>query len=266
MTRAGTAYLVAAGLLSFTSLACRGSETDDAGTAAPDGSSGRAGGTVLVAAAASLTDVIADLADAFEAVEPDVRIEASLGGSSSLVVAIEEGAPVDVFASANEEVMDRLVDDGLASDPIVFATNELVLAVPSGAAGGEVTSIDDVGRDDLFIGACASQVPCGAYTDDLLSRAGVDAAFDTRDGDVRAVVTKLVEGELDAGFVYRSDVAAFDDELDVIELSDDLRVVARYPVAALAEAPNRDGATAFVEFLTTDAAREVLDAAGFGAP
>lgn len=262
MTRVGTLLLVAAGVVA----AGCGSDT-----ASPDGSGadGPPSGTLLVAAAASLTDVMDDVLDAFVADHPDVDAETSFGGSSSLAVAIEEGAPVDVFASADEAVMDGLVDGGeIVGTPALFATNEIVLAVPAGVDGssGPVSSLDDVARGGLLIGACASQVPCGAATDELLDRAGVTASFDSRDADVRAVVTRLVEGELDAGFVYRTDVAAFDDDLDVVPFPDQLTIETQYPAAVVDGAGNPTAARAFVEFLTGDDARRILERAGFGTP
>lgn len=257
MTRAGLVLLAAAATAAF---GCTGTSTGSEN----DGPNG----TVLVAAAASLTDVIDELADRFEARVPGVDVAVSVGGSSSLAVSIEEGAPVDVFASANEDVMDRLVEQDAIGDgdaaPVVFATNSVVIAVPVGS--DDVVSITDFERGDLFLGACATQVPCGTYADELFERAGVEPSLDTRDGDVRALVTKLIEGELDAAIVYRSDVVAFPDDLDEVALPDGLAVEARYPVAVTAEAPNPSGAQEFVRFLISPDAQDVLTDAGFGSP
>ena len=240
----------------------------DAGSDAGDGSDPSGSTTVVVLAAASLTDVADDLVDAFSDLEPDLDVVVSTGGSSSLAVSIEEGAPADVFASASDEVMAGLVDQGLVDgEPVEFATNELVIAVPvDGASGDAVTSLADFSRDDLALGACAPQVPCGSYADEALDAAGVVASFDTRDPDVRAVVTKLLAGELDAGIVYATDVAAFPDDLRAVEIPDDVAPTASYPVAVLAESEHPDDARRFVDFLTSETARSILAAAGFGAP
>lgn len=260
MTRAGLVLLTVAAVTATADTGC-GSSDSDVDVDAPSG-------TVLVAAAASLTDVIEELATRFEARYPDVDVEVSVGGSSSLAFSIEEGAPIDVFASANEDVMERLVELGAIDDattgPVVFATNTIVIAVPAG--GDDVQSIADFERADLLLGACASQVPCGSYADELFARAGVDPSLDTRDGDVRALVTKLVEAELDGGIVYRSDVVAFADDLDEVVVPAELEVVARYPVAITAEAPNPTAAAEFARFLTGADAADVLQRSGFGTP
>ena len=240
--------------------------TDGAATSTSGDGSGRS--TVVLLAAASLTDVVDDLTAAFSDVEPDLEVVVSTGGSSSLAVAIEEGAPADVFASASDEVMAGLVERGLVDGaPVEFATNELVIAVPAGAPGDRaVTSLADFERQDLALGACAAQVPCGSYADEAFEAAGVVPSLDTRDPDVRAVVTKLLAGELDAGIVYATDVASSPDELRAVEIGDDVAPTATYPVAVLAEARNPDGARRLVEFLGSDVARSVLARAGFGAP
>ena len=231
----------------------------------PTSDTGTIQGTVLVAAAASLTDAFAALAERFETDHPGVDVELSVGASSSLALSIEEGSPFDVFASANEAVMAGLDDaELLDGSPVEFATNTLVVAVPAGTT--TVTSLDDFTRDDLLLGACAVQVPCGSYADELFAAADITPALDTRESDVRSLVTKLIEGELDAAIVYRTDVAAFPDALDSVALPAGLTVDARYPIAVLTSSPNPEGARAFVEFVTGEVARGELEQAGFGSP
>lgn len=223
-------------------------------------------GEVVVFAAASLTDVFTDIASAFEQAEPDVDVSLSFGGSSSLAVSIEEGAPADVLASANTELMRGLADDGLLADAFLpFATNAMALAVPVDD-DAEVTSLRDFERGDLLLGACAAQVPCGQYADQLFAAADVDAQLDTRTPDVRAVVTLLLEGELDAGIVYDTDVAANADRLRAVPFDVSEPIAASYPIATLAESPNPAAADRFVDFVLGDEARAILDRAGFGAP
>lgn len=222
-------------------------------------------GEVVVFAAASLTDVFNDIAMAFEQDNPEIDITLSFGGSSSLAVAVQEGAPADVLASANAELTDRLVNSGLINGPSpTFATNEIVLAVPTGE--DTVTSLRDFERGELFLGACAAQVPCGAYADELFDTAGVSPEFDTRATDVRAVVSLLLEGELDAGIVYATDVAAHADQLQSLPLDIGDPVTADYPIAVLAEAPNPSAAQVFVDFVLGPGGQTILDTAGFGAP
>lgn len=246
------------------SVGCSSSDSDTHSDASsPDDL--QVSGEVVVFAAASLTDVFADIATAFEQAEPDVDVSLSFGGSSSLAVSIEEGAPADVLASANTELMRGLADDGLLADGFhPFATNAMALAVP--VDGAEVTSLRDFERGDLFLGACAAQVPCGQYADQLFAAADVDAQLDTRTPDVRAVVTLLLEGELDAGIVYDTDVAAHADRLRAVPFDVSEPIAASYPIATLAESPNPAAADRFVDFVLGDEARAILDRAGFGAP
>jgi molybdate transport system substrate-binding protein len=231
--------------------------------------------TLTVFAAASLTEAFHTLADDFEAAHPGVDVALSYGGSAALAQQIVEGAPVDVFASAAEPQMRVVVDAGLASDPVVFATNSLELIVPAGNPAG-VTGVDDLGDADLRIALCDPTVPCGAASEQLLAEAGVSAAPDTLESDVKAVLTKVVLGEVDAALVYRTDALAAGDEVDGIEVPGAASVANRYPIATVGEATAsgaaRSGAAGsaaaedFVSFVTGQAGRAVLADAGFGAP
>lgn len=256
----GHSAIVLSAAACLVTIGCSGSASNsgiDAGTAPS--------GDVVVFAAASLTDVFNDMATAFEHVSPEIEITLSFGGSSSLAVAVEEGAPADVLASANAELAERLADAGLINDaPNTFATNATALAVPINSTA--VTSLRDFERADLFLGACAAQVPCGAYADELFEAAGVSPMFDTRATDVRSVVSLLLEGELDAGIVYETDVVAHADELRSLPLDIGAPVIAEYPIAVLAEAPNPSAAQVFVDFVLGSDGQTILDTAGFGAP
>ena len=117
---------------------------------------------------------------------------------------------------------------------------------------------------DLLVGLCAVQVPCGRYASDAMVRAGVEPEVDTFESDVRALTTKLAIGELDVGVVYATDVASRPDEIEVVATLDGAE--ARYPIAAIMDAPHPDHAAAFVEFVLSGEGRAVLEAAGFGTP
>jgi molybdate transport system substrate-binding protein len=223
-------------------------------------------GSVLVFAAASLTDAFADIEAAFEAAEPGVDVVVNLAGSSSLREQILEGAPADVFASANQANMDAVVDAGMASgEPRVFAVNSLQIAVPAGNPAG-VTGLADLARPDLLVGLCAEGVPCGDFGRRALAAAGVTPAPDTEEPDVRALLTKIEAGELDAGIVYVTDVRSASGGVEGIDIPDDVNVAADYPIVALAEAPNPEGAEAFVHFVLSGAGRSLLDQRGFSSP
>ncbi|WP_353808929.1 molybdate ABC transporter substrate-binding protein [Agromyces sp. SYSU T00194] len=223
------------------------------------------GPSITVFAAASLTETFDELAAAFEAAHPGIDVAISYGGSSTLVGQILEGAPADVFASADEATMQRAVDGGAtAAAPEVFATNTLALAVPAGNPAG-VTGLGDLADPDLAIALCAPEVPCGAAAAEVLEGAGVDAAPDTLEQDVKAVLTRLSLGEADAGLVYRTDVAAAGGAVEEVPAPGVDAVVNAYPIAPIG---TTEGATAreFIAFVRSDAGREVLADAGFGPP
>jgi len=234
-------------------------------SASPTPHADAAPATVTVFAAASLTEAFDTLAERFEAEHPNVDVVLNYGGSAALAQQIVEGAPVDVFASAAEPPMQTLIDAGLTGDAVVFATNTLQLVVPAGNPAG-VTGLDAIADPDLRIALCDATVPCGAASEKLLAQADVTAAPDTLESDVKAVLTKVALGEVDAALVYRTDVRAAGDEVEGIEVPGAASVVNRYPIAALADAADADAAADVVAFVTGEAGREVLSGAGFGAP
>lgn len=230
----------------------------------PEGG-GRASTDVSVFAAASLTDAFADLAEAFVDAHPDIEVDLNLAGSSSLAQQVLAGAPADVFASASPATMDVVVAEGAASSPVAFATNPLQIVVPAGNPGG-VTGLADFERDELLLGLCAAEVPCGELARRALDAAGVTPAHDTDEPDVRALLAKVVHGELDAALVYRTDVLAEGDAVEGIALPTGVEVTARYPIAVLTGAPAPDAAAAFVGFVLSDEGQAILSAHGFGRP
>ncbi|HTL42128.1 MAG TPA: molybdate ABC transporter substrate-binding protein [Pseudolysinimonas sp.] len=222
-------------------------------------------GTVTVFAAASLTDTFDAVAAEFEAAHPHVDVTVNYGGSSGLAAQIVGGAPADVFAAANEATMQTVVDAGAAADPAIFARNTLVLVVPAGNPG-EVTGLADLSRPELAVALCDPAVPCGSAALQLLDIAGVAAAADTLEQDVRGVLTRVELGEADAGLVYATDAAAAGPAVDVIAVPQAEEVVNRYPIAVLTGAPNPDAARAFVDAVLSSAGRRLLADAGFMAP
>jgi molybdate transport system substrate-binding protein len=247
-------------------LAACGGDDDDATAGAPTATpTSELDGTVTVFAAASLTDAFDELDAAFEDANPGVTVEISYGGSSSLREQILAGAPADVFASANTSNMDQVVEGDAAADSTDFVTNQLQIAVPAGN-GADVTGLDDFADGDLLIGLCAEEVPCGEFGREALANAGVTPSIDTDEPDVRALLTKLEAGELDAGIVYVTDVAAAGDAVEGIDIPADDNVTATYPIATLTDAPDAEAADAFVEFVLSDDGQEILTSYGFGTP
>lgn len=220
-------------------------------------------GELVVYAAASLTDSFEEIGTAFEEANPGVTVTFSFGGSSGLAEGIVSGAPVDVFAAASPATMGTVVDEGLAvGEPQVFARNILQIAVPAGNAAG-VEGIEDFADADLVIALCAPEVPCGAAATTVFEAAGVVPAPDTLEQDVRAALTKVELGEVDAAMVYRTDVLAAGDAVEGIEFAEAGDAINDYPVTALADAPNPDAAAAFVEYVLSEDGQSVLSNAGF---
>ncbi len=235
-------------------------------TAACTGPGSEARAEVLVSAAASLTDAFNDVAAAFEEAHHGVDVVLNLAGSSALREQILEGAPADVFASANRSNMEAVVEVGdVAGHPEVFAHNLLQIAVPKGNPAG-ITGLKDFSRQDLLIGLCAADVPCGDFARQALAKAGVAPAIDTNEPDVRALLTKIELGELDAGITYVTDVASTRGKVQGVDIPEDENVVADYPIAVLANAPNPDGARAFVDFVLSGAGQDILARYGFTSP
>ncbi|RBO94273.1 molybdate transport system substrate-binding protein [Nocardia puris] len=235
----------------------------DEPTAAPDGG---VSGTVTVFAAASLTETFTELGEKFEAEHPGVKVVYSFGASSALAEQINQGAPADVFVSAAPRNMQQVVDTGeVTAEPTVFVRNRLEIAVPAGNPGG-ITGLADFGKTEPTIALCAEQVPCGAAAQKVFEVAGITPHPDTREQDVKAVLTKVTLGEVDAALVYRTDVRAAGDKVEGIEFPESQQAVNDYPVAPLSGAPNAAAAETFVAFITSDEADAVFEAAGFGTP
>lgn len=217
-------------------------------------------GDLTVYAAASLSGAFDAIGEAFVAENPEVRFSPVYDGSSTLVTQILEGAPADVFASADEANMDKAAD--VAADPTLFASNTLVIAVPSGNPGGVETLAD---LADVTTVLCAPEVPCGAASAKLLAAADVTVNASSLEQNVTAVLTKVAASEADAGLVYATDVIGRSDVEAVVPDGAD-EVVNHYPIAALSDAPNAEAAEAFVAFVLSDAGQKILADFGFGAP
>ncbi len=222
-------------------------------------------GELLVSAAASLTDALAEIEAEFERANPEVDVVLNLGSSSSLREQILEGAPADVFASANTSNMDQVIEAGEAESGEIFVTNLLQIAVPAGNPAG-IAGLEDFANEDLLIGLCAEDVPCGDFGRQALENGGITPAIDTNEPDVRALLTKIEAGELDAGITYVTDVLSADGAVEGVDIPDDVNVVAEYPIAALINAPNPDAAAAFVDFVLSDEGQAILASYGFQSP
>jgi molybdate transport system substrate-binding protein len=238
----------------------------------PNGEPGLTG-TLTVFAAASLTDVFTELGDRLMAEHPSLEVRFNFAGSSALAAQIQQGAPADVFASADEAQLDRVAEAGLVGEVELFASNRLMLALPVDNPGGleqwdgaGIPSLADLLDRDVVLAVCAPEVPCGEAAAEVLDRVGLADYPDTYEDDVRAVLTKVELGEVDAGLVYRTDVSSAGDAILAWAFTEAEAARNRYPVAVLEEAANPTAAQAFVDLLVSDEGRRVLTEAGFREP
>lgn len=243
-----------------------GCASEDTGSESTGGPGDGLDGTLTVFAAASLTEALTTLGEQFEDAHPDVDVVFSFAGSSALAEQIRQGAPADVFASASPHNMEQVVVSGdITGGPVTFARNRLEIAVPTGNPGS-ISGLADFGRPEPRIALCAEQVPCGAAADRAFAAAGVTPQPDTREPDVKAVLTKVTLGEVDAALVYRTDIRAGGEKVTGIEFPESGQAINDYQMAQVAAAPNPSAAAAFVDFTLTPQARSVFATAGFDAP
>jgi molybdate transport system substrate-binding protein len=206
--------------------------------------------SITVFAAASLTEAFTQIAADFED-HHGTKVRLSFGPSDGLATQIQEGAPADVFASASPKWMDAVAQDPGVTDRADFARNILVVITPADDPAG-VDSVDDLGRAGIKLVLAAEGVPVGDYAREMLANAGIaDAALAnvvSNEDDVKGVVQKVALGEADAGIVYQTDVtAAVAADVAVVEVPDDVNVIAVYPIAAVDGGP---GASLAAEFVT----------------
>ena len=223
-------------------------------------------GEITVYAAASLQPTFTDLGDRFERDHPGTTVTFNFAGSSSLVTQLVQGAPADVFASANPENMAKAVDSGVVSGaPVDFAANTLTIVTPPGNPKG-VQRFSDLADPDLQVVVCAPQVPCGAATETVERSTGVALRPVSEESSVTDVLGKVVSGQADAGLVYVTDAADAADDVTEVPFPEAAAAVNVYPIAVVRNAANPAGAQAFVDLVTGAQGREVLASAGFAAP
>jgi molybdate transport system substrate-binding protein len=223
-------------------------------------------GELNVFAAASLTDVYNEIGQDFSKAHPDVHVKLAYGGSSTLVTQILQGAPADLFASADEANMRKLVEGGAAAgSPSVFAANRLEIAVPPGNPK-RVTSLADLARPGTVVVLCAPAVPCGSYAGQALKKAGVAVTARSQEQDVKQVLGKVALGEADAGVVYATDVRAAGGRVEGVEIPAEQNVAVRYPIAQVRGAKNPVAARAFVSWILGARGQATLARFGFASP
>ena len=221
---------------------------------------------ITVFAAASLQKTFTQLGQQFEAANPGTAVVFNFGGSSDLVAQLQQGAPGDLFASADAATMDKAVDDALITgEPTVFATNSMVIAVPPGNPAG-IDSFAALAAPDVNVVVCAPQVPCGAATQTIEENTGVTLSPVSEENSVTDVLGKVTSGEADAGIVYVTDVKGAGDAVEGIEIPTAVNATNRYPIGVLAGSGSPDLAEEFEDFVLGPQGQQVLADAGFGGP
>lgn len=246
------------------------SQTNDTGAGGAGNSAVQT--TLTVDAAASLTTAFQQLGQAFEKAHPGVTVHFNFAGSQTLVAQMQQGAPADVFASADEKNMDKLKQAGLADAPSTFAKNGLVLITPKDNPAGVHAYADLPKARRVVLGV--KDVPIGAYARQSLQKA--DSVYGgnfskqvlghvvSEETDVKQIVSKVALGEADAAFVYRTDaMGGNQDKLQVIPVPDSVNVTATYPITVVKRSAHPDAAQAFVQFVLSKAGQEILQENGF---
>lgn len=229
--------------------------------------------TLRVFAAASLTDAFGEIGKAFEAGHPGLTVEFNFAGSQVLRTQLEQGAEADVFASADKSHAEALKSGKLLGACTIFTRNVLVVVVP--VTGSPVGRLIDVARPGVKVLVAGPAVPIGRYTTQLLRnlagsglygddfQARVQANTVSQESNVRAVLSKVVLGEVDAGFVYRTDALTVPSKVRILTIPDRLNVIAEYPIGVLAGSHAPDLAREFVGFVSGPDGRAILDRYGF---
>ena len=244
----------AAAAIALTAAACGSGGSAEDPAAAPV--------TLHVFAAASLQEPFEELGEQFESEHEDVTVEFSFAGSSTLVEQIQQGAPADVFASADTKNMDKLTDAGLEeADPVDFTTNTLRIAVPAGNPAGVTDLASLTGHLNLVV--CAPEVPCGAATETVEEAAGLEFAPVSEEQSVTDVLNKVTSGEADAGLVYVTDVEKAGDAVEGIDFPEAQEAVNTYPITTVDGSANPQLGQEFVDLVTGEEGQKVLAGYGF---
>jgi molybdate transport system substrate-binding protein len=263
----GLPVLVVGSILALT--ACAGNDQETSKVPFP--STSELHGELTVYAAASLNGALNALTAEFSKMHPGITFAPTVyDGSSTLATQIIAGAPADIFASADERTMATVVDASLIDgDPVLFATNELVIAVAPGNPLGirELADLTGSGQPEApIVVMCAREVPCGNASRTLFAAATVTLTPASEEQNVSAVLAKVRGGEADAGLVYRTDVMSARGEVESVDIAGSAENPNRYPIGVVQGSSATPAAAAFCEFIRTAEARKLLVGLGFGTP
>jgi molybdate transport system substrate-binding protein len=241
-------------------------QTSSPATSSGSSTSAATTGKILVFAAASLKKPFTDIGKQFESDNPGSTVEFSFAGSSDLVNQLTNGAPADVFASADTQNMDKAAAAGLlAGNPVNFASNTLTIAVVPGNPKN-ITSFQDLVKPGLDVVVCAPPVPCGSATQKVEQATGVRLTPVSEEQSVTDVLNKVTTGQADAGLVYVTDAMGAGNKVTAVPFPEASGAVNTYPIAVLKESKSPDLARKFVDMVTGESGQKILDAAGFSKP
>ena len=222
--------------------------------------------TLNVYAASSLATPFAYAGLAYEKEHPDVKVQFNLGASSDLARFVQEGAPADVFASADITNMNKVESqDLLDSQSFIFATTYLEIIVEKGNPLN-ISSLQDLADPDLIFVTSNPEVPIGKYTAEVLEKAGVTVTPDSFESNVKGIMLKVARGEADAGIVYHSEVIASDGQVEGVEIPTEFNIVAEFPIGIVKNSANKKEAQRFIDYLLSPEGQSLLTQYGFQTP
>jgi molybdate transport system substrate-binding protein len=223
-------------------------------------------GEITVFAAASLTESFDAMAKQFQKKYPGVDVRFNYDASSNLATQINQGAPADVFASADADNLQKTIDAGTVTPPpLVFAKNRLEIAVEKGNPK-KIKSLADLQKSGLVVVLCADQVPCGKYAAESFAKAGVTVSPASKEENAKATLSKVSIGEADASIVYVTDVKAAKGTTSGVKIPDKVNVIATYPVGVVKASQNATAAKAWVKFVRSKEGQAILRKFGFLPP
>jgi molybdate transport system substrate-binding protein len=223
-------------------------------------------GKISVFAAASLKHSFTQIGQLFKTDNRGTDIDFSFAGSSDLVTQLTQGAPADVFASADSKNMDKAAQAGLlAGDPVNFASNTLTIVVAPGNPK-KIASFKDLAQPGLSVVVCAPQVPCGSAAQKVEQATGVQLHPVSEESQVTDVLTKVTTGQADAGLVYVTDAQGAGNKVTAVAFPESAGAVNTYPIAVLKQSKQPALARKFVDLVTGGSGQKVLSAEGFAKP
>jgi molybdate transport system substrate-binding protein len=245
---------------------CGGSNQSSSSSSSGSSTQAAVSGKIIVFGAASLKKTFTEIGNRLKTDNPGTDVEYNFAGSSDLVTQLTQGAPGDVFASADTKNMDKAKQANLlASDPVNFASNTLTIVTETGNPK-HIASFKDLAQPGLNVVICQQQVPCGSATKKIEDATGVKLSPVSEETQVTDVLTKVTTGQADAGLVYVTDAMGAGDKVTAVAFPESSSAVNTYPIAVLKESNNPDLAKKFVELVNSEAGQKILGAAGFAKP